>query len=61
MVLTWVLCGASAHASSKKRTRADLLQRDGQGKPYVLPSVQKAEEILFAEKGDKEYLPITVS
>ncbi|GMK59192.1 hypothetical protein CspeluHIS016_0702070 [Cutaneotrichosporon spelunceum] len=33
--------------------------RDNNGKPYVLPSVQKAEEILFKEKGDKEYLPIT--
>ncbi|KAL1413377.1 aspartate transaminase aat1 [Vanrija albida] len=33
--------------------------RDGNGKPYVLPSVSKAEEILFKEKLDKEYLPIT--
>ncbi|KAG9047549.1 aspartate transaminase aat1 [Tulasnella sp. UAMH 9824] len=33
--------------------------RDDNGKPYVLPSVQKAEEILAAAKGDKEYLPIT--
>ncbi|KAG8895798.1 aspartate transaminase aat1, partial [Tulasnella sp. 408] len=33
--------------------------RDDNGKPYVLPSVQKAEELLAAAKGDKEYLPIT--
>ncbi|KAG8908262.1 aspartate transaminase aat1 [Tulasnella sp. 417] len=33
--------------------------RDDNGKPYVLPSVQKAEDILAAAKGDKEYLPIT--
>lgn len=33
--------------------------RDENGKPYVLPSVKKAEEILTASKGDKEYLPIT--
>ncbi len=34
-------------------------QRDENGKPYVLPSVKKAEEMLFGAKGDKEYLPIT--
>lgn len=34
-------------------------QRDNNGKPYVLPSVAKAEGILFQEKADKEYLPIT--
>ncbi|KAG5342417.1 hypothetical protein C0989_002252 [Termitomyces sp. Mn162] len=33
--------------------------RDGNGKPYVLPSVKKAEEIVAASKPDKEYLPIT--
>ncbi len=33
--------------------------RDENGKPYVLPSVRKAEEIVLAAKGDKEYLPIT--
>ncbi|OCH96464.1 PLP-dependent transferase [Obba rivulosa] len=32
--------------------------RDENGKPYVLTSVQKAEELLTAEKLDKEYLPI---
>ncbi|XP_065221219.1 aspartate aminotransferase, mitochondrial-like [Planococcus citri] len=32
--------------------------RDDDGKPYVLPSVLKAEEILAAEKPDKEYAPI---
>ncbi|KAF8078568.1 glutamic oxaloacetic transaminase AAT1 [Lyophyllum atratum] len=33
--------------------------RDGNGKPYVLGSVKKAEEILNTTKPDKEYLPIT--
>ncbi|KLO20637.1 glutamic oxaloacetic transaminase AAT1 [Schizopora paradoxa] len=33
--------------------------RDEAGKPYVLPSVKKAEELLTASKPDKEYLPIT--
>ncbi|WFD02587.1 aspartate transaminase [Malassezia obtusa] len=33
--------------------------RDGNGKPYVLPSVREAEGHIFAEKLDKEYLPIT--
>ncbi|KAG8849711.1 aspartate transaminase aat1 [Tulasnella sp. 330] len=33
--------------------------RDENGKPYVLPSVKKAEEIMAAAMGDKEYLPIT--
>ncbi|CAN7989212.1 unnamed protein product [Ixodes hexagonus] len=32
--------------------------RDDAGKPYVLPSVRKAEEILMSRKQDKEYLPI---
>ncbi|UZJ53358.1 hypothetical protein CBS101457_002678 [Exobasidium rhododendri] len=33
--------------------------RDENGKPYVLPSVRKAEELILGQKGDKEYLPIT--
>ena len=33
--------------------------RDENGKPYVLPSVRKAEELVITAKGDKEYLPIT--
>ncbi|XP_064473529.1 aspartate aminotransferase, mitochondrial-like [Ornithodoros turicata] len=33
--------------------------RDDEGKPYVLPSVRKAEEILLSKKQDKEYLPIS--
>ncbi|KAJ7631033.1 pyridoxal phosphate-dependent transferase [Roridomyces roridus] len=33
--------------------------RDGQGKPYVLTSVQKAEALVDGSKPDKEYLPIT--
>ncbi|KAM0746594.1 hypothetical protein T439DRAFT_329698 [Meredithblackwellia eburnea MCA 4105] len=33
--------------------------RDANGKPYVLPSVRKADELILAAKYDKEYLPIT--
>jgi len=33
--------------------------RDENGKPFVLPSVRKAEESIVAGKYDKEYLPIT--
>ncbi|KIM48153.1 hypothetical protein M413DRAFT_439876 [Hebeloma cylindrosporum] len=33
--------------------------RDENGKPYILPSVKKAEEIVQSSKPDKEYLPIT--
>lgn len=50
-----------AHAArASERTTADLfLQRDENGKPYVLDSVRKAEDILHAQATDKEYLPIT--
>jgi aspartate aminotransferase len=37
-----------------------MLQRDENGKPYVLQSVLKAEDILHGQRLDKEYLPITV-
>lgn len=43
------------------RVCADRFQRDEDGKPYVLDSVRKAEDILHQKKSDKEYLPITVS
>ncbi|KAH8835802.1 glutamic oxaloacetic transaminase AAT1 [Flagelloscypha sp. PMI_526] len=33
--------------------------RDGNGKPYILPSVAKAESIVSSSNPDKEYLPIT--
>ncbi|KAE8212081.1 hypothetical protein CF327_g4247 [Tilletia walkeri] len=33
--------------------------RDANGKPYVLPSVRKAEDLIISKRGDKEYLPIT--
>lgn len=33
--------------------------RDENGKPYVLTSVKKAEELVSATNPDKEYLPIT--
>ncbi|KAK8850720.1 hypothetical protein IAR55_004640 [Kwoniella newhampshirensis] len=33
--------------------------RDEEGKPYILESVLKAEDILHQKKLDKEYLPIT--
>ncbi|KAK4689646.1 hypothetical protein P7C73_g449, partial [Tremellales sp. Uapishka_1] len=36
-------------------------QRDENGKPYVLESVMKAEDILHQRRADKEYLPITGS
>ncbi|KAK3727544.1 hypothetical protein QZH41_018647, partial [Actinostola sp. cb2023] len=32
--------------------------RDDSGKPYVLPSVKKAEEIIVSKNLDKEYAPI---
>lgn len=32
--------------------------RDDAGKPYVLPSVRKAEEMIMSQSLDKEYLPI---
>ncbi|MPC69387.1 Aspartate aminotransferase, mitochondrial [Portunus trituberculatus] len=33
--------------------------RDDNGKPFVLPSVRKAEELIVSQKLDKEYLPIS--
>ncbi|CAD6579059.1 MAG: aspartate transaminase aat1 [Tremellales sp. Tagirdzhanova-0007] len=48
-----------ADTSSKKINLGVGAYRDGAGKPYVLPSVAKAEKMLFEAKGDKEYLPIT--
>ncbi|KAK7055019.1 Aspartate aminotransferase, mitochondrial [Halocaridina rubra] len=33
--------------------------RDDSGKPFVLPSVRKAEELIVSQKLDKEYLPIS--
>ncbi|KIY47045.1 hypothetical protein FISHEDRAFT_46081 [Fistulina hepatica ATCC 64428] len=33
--------------------------RDEHGKPYILKSVQKAEQIIEVSRPDKEYLPIT--
>ena len=33
--------------------------RDENGKPYVLNSVKKAEQIIETAEPDKEYLPIT--
>uniref|UniRef100_T1IT14 Aspartate aminotransferase, mitochondrial n=1 Tax=Strigamia maritima TaxID=126957 RepID=T1IT14_STRMM len=35
--------------------------RDDQGKPYVLPSVKKAEEIMRSKNLEKEYAPISGS
>eukprot|EP00112_Aurelia_sp_Birch-Aquarium-sp1_P025467 Seg847.6 transcript_id=Seg847.6/GoldUCD/mRNA.D3Y31 product="Aspartate aminotransferase mitochondrial" protein_id=Seg847.6/GoldUCD/D3Y31 len=32
--------------------------RDDKGKPYVLPSVRKAEDVMRSKNLDKEYLPI---
>lgn len=68
-----LLCSSALSCSSRHR-RFDLTghrftspcrighrfeQRDGAGKPYVLPSVLEAEQRLFHAKADKEYLPIT--
>lgn len=33
--------------------------RDDNGKPFVLPSVRKAEELIVSQKLDKEYAPIS--
>lgn len=33
--------------------------RDGTGKPYILTSVKKAEDLIATNHPDKEYLPIT--
>ena len=33
--------------------------RDENGKPYVLNSVKKAEDLVASSNPDKEYLPIT--
>jgi aspartate/tyrosine/aromatic aminotransferase len=35
--------------------------RDDNGKPYVLPSVRRAEERLLAQQLDMEYAPIVSS
>ncbi|RXK39397.1 aspartate aminotransferase, mitochondrial [Tremella mesenterica] len=48
-----------ADTSPKKINLGVGAYRDENGKPYVLPSVQKAEKLLYEAKGDKEYLPIT--
>ncbi|GJJ09742.1 hypothetical protein Clacol_003966 [Clathrus columnatus] len=48
-----------ADTSAKKINLGVGAYRDENGKPYVLPSVQKAEQILTGKKLDKEYLPIT--
>jgi len=32
--------------------------RDNEGKPWILPSIKKAQEILFSKNADNEYLPI---
>ncbi|KAL7420919.1 aspartate transaminase aat1 [Cryptotrichosporon argae] len=48
-----------ADTSPKKINLGVGAYRDENGKPYVLPSVQAAEDALYKEKADKEYLPIT--
>ncbi|KAG7529181.1 hypothetical protein FFLO_05768 [Filobasidium floriforme] len=48
-----------ADKSSKKINLGVGAYRDGNGKPYVLPSVLEAEKRLFNGSLDKEYLPIT--
>ncbi|PCH33598.1 hypothetical protein WOLCODRAFT_22108 [Wolfiporia cocos MD-104 SS10] len=48
-----------ADTSSQKINLGVGAYRDGNGKPYVLSSVKKAEELLSASNPDKEYLPIS--
>lgn len=48
-----------ADTSPKKVNLGVGAYRDENGKPYVLASVRKAEEILHEQKKDREYLPIT--
>ncbi|WVQ72735.1 hypothetical protein IAR50_002295 [Cryptococcus sp. DSM 104548] len=48
-----------ADKSPKKINLGVGAYRDGDGKPYVLPTVKKAEKILSDAMQDKEYLPIT--
>ena len=48
-----------ADKDSKKINLGVGAYRDDKGKPYVLPSVKKAEEIVRSSNPDKEYLPIT--
>jgi len=45
-----------ADKSTKKINLGVGAYRDASGKPYVLPSVTKAEKLLFDAHGDKEYL-----
>lgn len=44
--------------NSKKMNLGVGAYRDDNGKPYVLPSVRKAEAQIAAKNLDKEYLPI---
>ncbi|KAL4685930.1 hypothetical protein H8959_001527 [Pygathrix nigripes] len=44
--------------NSKKMNLGVGAYRDDSGKPYVLPSVRKAEAQIAAKNLDKEYLPI---
>jgi hypothetical protein len=51
----------SLRTPSPSFTHTDTRQRDENGKPWVLDSVRKAEDILHEQESDKEYLAITVS
>ncbi|KAJ2721817.1 aspartate transaminase aat1 [Coemansia sp. Benny D115] len=46
-------------SDSRKMNLGVGAYRSDAGKPYVLESVRKAEEVLLARNLDKEYLPIT--
>ncbi|KAH6593169.1 hypothetical protein BASA61_004338 [Batrachochytrium salamandrivorans] len=48
-----------ADSNPKKMNLGVGAYRDDNNKPYVLPSVRKAEEIIFGKQIDKEYLGIT--
>ncbi|KAF8168048.1 pyridoxal phosphate-dependent transferase [Crassisporium funariophilum] len=48
-----------ADTDSRKINLGVGAYRDEQGKPYILPSVKQAEEVVRTTAPDKEYLPIT--
>lgn len=54
-----MLCSRTGTRFTYHIARRHFSQRDGNGKPYVLPSVLEAEKRLFNGSLDKEYLPIT--
>ncbi|KAJ3719872.1 pyridoxal phosphate-dependent transferase [Lentinula raphanica] len=62
-MLTYYVLGVTEAFKADKDPRKINLgvgaYRDEHGKPYVLTSVKKAEELVASSNPDKEYLPIT--